>query len=267
MPHARVLIATPVYDGTVTIEYMGAVRDAEAALASRGVASALRFTVGTELWKSRNLFASVVLADPGFTHLLFVDADMQFPPSAVERLLDSGKPFCGCVYPYRGIDPAELHRWSRALDSPERARNVAARYVGAERLAVRCDAGGRYSFAVEDGFARAVHLGCGLTLLHRSVFDTMAAVLPELMAAPYGNTSAAFDPALRILQCFSPTVDRDGAFLSEDVAFCRRWTERCGGEIWACVDQEMGHVGRHVFRGCAADRLSVQGVSSSSLGA
>lgn len=262
----RILIATPVYDGTVTIEYMASVRDAEAALAARGASSELRFTVGTELWKSRNLFASVVLADPGLTHLLFVDADMQFPPSAVARLLDSGKPFCGCLCPYRGQDLAELHRWCRALDEPERARNVAARYVGGDRLEVRRGADGGYGFAVEDGFVRAASLGCGLTLLHRSVFEAMSAAMPELLAPPYTNTPAAFDPGLRVLQGFSPFVDAGGTFLSEDISFCRRWRERCGGEIWACVDQEIGHVGRHVFRGRAADRLSVQGVSTASVG-
>jgi hypothetical protein len=35
--------------------------------------------------------------------------------------------------------------------------------------------------------------------------------------------------------------------LSEDVSFCSRWREGCGGEIWANINHKISHVGPFDF--------------------
>jgi hypothetical protein len=35
--------------------------------------------------------------------------------------------------------------------------------------------------------------------------------------------------------------------LSEDLAFCERWTSLCGGDVWALVDEKIGHIGQMEF--------------------
>jgi hypothetical protein len=37
-----------------------------------------------------------------------------------------------------------------------------------------------------------------------------------------------------------------GTYLSEDFAFCKRWTD-IGGEIWADLESRLDHVGPSVF--------------------
>jgi len=39
-----------------------------------------------------------------------------------------------------------------------------------------------------------------------------------------------------------------GTYLSEDFAFCKRWTD-IGGEIWADIQSSLDHVGPSVFHG------------------
>jgi hypothetical protein len=46
-----------------------------------------------------------------------------------------------------------------------------------------------------------------------------------------------------------------GTYLSEDFAFCRRWTD-IGGEIWADLDSRLDHVGPSVFRGDVASQFA-----------
>jgi len=39
----------------------------------------------------------------------------------------------------------------------------------------------------------------------------------------------------------------DGDSLSEDYSFCKRWRSMPGSEIWAVVDEPIGHVGDMVY--------------------
>jgi len=43
-------------------------------------------------------------------------------------------------------------------------------------------------------------------------------------------------------------IAEDGTYLSEDFAFCKRWTDM-GGEIWADLNSRLGHVGPMTFNG------------------
>ena len=43
-------------------------------------------------------------------------------------------------------------------------------------------------------------------------------------------------------------IAEDGTYLSEDFAFCKRWTDM-GGEIWADLKSKLNHVGPMTFRG------------------
>jgi len=46
-----------------------------------------------------------------------------------------------------------------------------------------------------------------------------------------------------------------GTYLSEDFAFCKRWTD-IGGEIWADLESRLDHVGPSVFRGDVATQFA-----------
>ena len=43
-------------------------------------------------------------------------------------------------------------------------------------------------------------------------------------------------------------IAEDGTYLSEDFAFCKRWTDM-GGEIWADLNSRLNHVGQMTFCG------------------
>ena len=46
-----------------------------------------------------------------------------------------------------------------------------------------------------------------------------------------------------------------GTYLSEDFAFCQRWTD-IGGEIWADLESRIDHVGPSVFHGDVASQFA-----------
>lgn len=53
---------------------------------------------GTYLQQVREELAEIALRDSAVTHLLFLDADMRFPPDALERLLARRLPVVGANY-------------------------------------------------------------------------------------------------------------------------------------------------------------------------
>ncbi len=46
-----------------------------------------------------------------------------------------------------------------------------------------------------------------------------------------------------------------GTYLSEDFAFCKRWTD-IGGEIWADLESRLDHVGPSVFQGDVSSQFA-----------
>ncbi|MFZ0606764.1 MAG: hypothetical protein WAM75_03675, partial [Xanthobacteraceae bacterium] len=47
---------------------------------------------------------------------------------------------------------------------------------------------------------------------------------------------------------FECMIAEDGTYLSEDFAFCKRWTDM-GDEIWADLNSKLQHVGPMTFSG------------------
>jgi hypothetical protein len=86
-------------------------------------------------------------------------------------------------------------------------------------------------------------------LIHRDVFVAIKARFPELWVENPGEKYRSFGLQGGVLQCFDSVQGSDGLFPGEDIAFCRRWVEGCGGEIWSSVDEAIVHIGQENFVG------------------
>jgi hypothetical protein len=187
--------------------------------------------------RARASLAAQFLDDPDATHLLFIDADIGFEPSQVLRLIDCGADMCAAIYPIKRID------WDRI-----KATLAAGRpNPGAAAL--------NYVFEVEDpaavatrgGFAKVRFAGTGFLMIRREALERMCAHYPQLRYERDHSTEAATASRNRFA-LFDCMIDETGTYLSEDFAFCRRWTDM-GGEIWADLKSTLNHVGPLVFRG------------------
>jgi len=247
---ADLLIATPAYGGHVTTHYADSIiRLLEALRRQPDIAIRHYFIDSASIAWARNAFATLTLQRPAITHVLFIDADIGFAPTAVLRMLAFDKSFVGCICPSRALDRSRLHQVSRQIDDPALAGRVALDYVTADRLERSPD--GRV--VANDGFARIQRIGTGLTLLKREVLERLAEAHPELWGEA-DRGYAAMGVTGRVFQPFHAYQTETGAFMSEDMSFARRWTD-LGGEIWACLDEQITHVGTTPFTGAYADRL------------
>ncbi|HEV2602650.1 MAG TPA: hypothetical protein VGU24_03220 [Microvirga sp.] len=259
----KILVATPVLDGLLTAEYTGSILGLVEAFAKRRphVHFEHRYLASSLVTRARNAYATYILEDKSFSHLLFIDADMGFGVKAIEKLIDFDGDIVGYFYPKRGLNYERHHSIARQVEDPVKARNIAHDYVATDQLAYKItekDGVTKRELIRKRGFLRTARLGTGLMLIRRKVFESVADRFPELHgpAGELGYKSMGVKG--RVFQCFEPVQLSNGLYLSEDLAFCHRWVEGCKGEIWGCADETITHVGRTAFHGRFIDRYEAK---------
>ena len=173
-----------------------------------------------DISECRNVFLSTWYEQGQGTHLLFVDADMRFKPELVLDMLAFDKPFIGTFYRKKadGVD------W------------VGGVFPGQQE--------------VVNGFMKAPYVGMGVSLISRECVDLLVEKYPELIFdIPEDDPLTLFGPyKLKRIFRFFDKIPKDYGMISEDIAFCKRYTD-AGGEIYACVGHELGHVGVKDYSG------------------
>lgn len=88
--------------GTIRSETVTSLIGAMDVLKSHGVGINLSIQIGGYAARNRNALADVALNN-GSNYLMFIDNDMVFKPSAIQRLLDHDKDIVGVHYNARGV--------------------------------------------------------------------------------------------------------------------------------------------------------------------
>ena len=248
----KILLGTPVHGGMVCLGYHETILQTLAFFGTQfpGIKFETRSIVCSVLPLARNILASMTLNDASLSHLLFVDSDMGFSPALIAKMIAFRKPVVGCICPKKSFNYEWFHASAATYDNPMVARLLANDYIGGQG-AVIAETGpnGERSARLVDGFVRVQYAGTGILLINRDVFIAIKARYPELWVENPGEKYRSFGLQGGVLQCFDSTQGPDGLFPGEDIAFCRRWVEGCGGEIWSSVDEAIVHIGQENFVG------------------
>jgi hypothetical protein len=232
-------IATPCFGGQISVLYAASLYKLQARI--RGYSDfnlKILFKDGDALiTRARASLISQFLDDPDATHLLFIDADIGFEPDQVLRLIECDAEMCAAVYPIKRID------WGKVRSTMESGHpNPAAAAL-------------KYVFEVDDpdavieqsGFVKVRYAGTGFLMIRRQALERLCARYPHLKYSRDHSIDAATasDNRFALFECM---IAEDGTYLSEDFAFCKRWTD-IGGEIWADLKSKLAHVGPMTFHG------------------
>ena len=244
----KIVIGMPTSGSNVQVQTLASLVGVCRELGNRGLPFAFLNVDRCEIVAARNRIAWGFLADPEASHLLFVDADMQFGVDALRRLLDSGQPLVGCAYSRREVDLAAVEAtWKASQESGrplslDHAVRVAAPYVFRPTEAM--DAG--ESPRIVNGLIRVRGVGMGVTLIAREVFETLA----ESGEVPVRGLGWEAEPdETGTFGFFDPIEGEEGFRLSEDYSFCERWIRFGQGEVWCNIEDPIGHFGSHGFQG------------------
>jgi hypothetical protein len=232
----HLVVATPCFGGQVSSIYAGSIFHLQRAARSRpNIELTVLMRDGDALiTRARANLVTLFLDNPSATHLLFVDADIGFSPDQVFRLIESGADVVAGVYPIKRVN------WDKAKRMLESGRPKPSEHV-----------------VVVNGFTRVRYAGTGFLMIRRHVFERMCehpAYAPLQFFREHSVDALAGSPnRFALFECM---IDpKTGTYLSEDFAFCKRWTD-IGGEIWADLESRLDHVGPSVFHGDVASQFA-----------
>ena len=236
-------MSTPCYGGVCLQEYAQSVLRLQELCSKYGVQLMLDTTENESLvHRARNISVARFMQKTQASHFLFIDADIQFEPESVLRLLASGHEVSCAVYPKKVI------MWDQAAAGISAEKDLAK---AASALVMN------FKYAntpVENGFAEVLDGPTGFLMIQRQVFERMFEKYPELNCKN-DHQNRDFDDYCAVFDCMIDPENR--RYLSEDYAFCRRW-QLMGGKIYADVTTTLGHVGNLRFYGKLEDRINSQ---------
>jgi hypothetical protein len=245
----RLVVATPMYDGCRG-EYAMSLVNLQSACQARGITLACVFQYGESLIpRARNYLVDRFLHSDG-THLLFVDADIAFPPRAVFDLLEADRPIVGAACPRKAIDWARVAAACERGLARERAEHL-ARYAGSPIVTPSPDA-----TAIRlDTLTDVDELGTGFLLIQRAVFTRFQQAYPACRFTPDHD---GFDGRELGLFFHAAVDEATGRYLSEDYWFCRE-VRRMGVRITLCPWIAVRHIGAYDYQGSLAAMAAATG--------
>jgi hypothetical protein len=244
----HLVVATPCFGGQVSCIYANSIFRLQSAVRSKAnIDLKIQMRDGDALiTRARANLVTLFLDDPQATHLLFVDADIGFAPEQVFRLIESGADVVAGVYPIKRVnwDKARRMLESNRPTAPSAALDYVLEIDDPDRV------------VVVNGFTRVRYAGTGFLMIRRHVLERMCrhpAYAPLQFLREHSRDALAGNPnRFALFECL---IDPDsGTYLSEDFAFCKRWTD-IGGEIWADLSSRLDHVGTSVFPGDVASQF------------
>jgi hypothetical protein len=244
----NILIALPTYDNSVHFDFAMALAGLMETFKERDIGFKYIHTASSHIIRARNFFANYFLSHPEFTHVLFLDTDMDFSREAIPRLLAGNKPVAGIACPYRFFD---VEKRITAEDAGLTLREWQEKTVD-YNTAIRADANGNRS--VEGGWAEVNHIGTGIFLVRRDAMQALAP-LTQLYRPP--AQYASYLPDGRFYAFFD-TVGEKGVYLSEDLSFCQR-ARAAGMPVWALIDEKIVHHGQSAISGTFMRSLQQRG--------
>ena len=246
----HLVVATPCFGGQVSTIYASSIFELQRTLrASSNVELTVQMRDGDALiTRARANLVTLFLNDPTATHLLFVDADIGFTPEQVFRLIECGADVVAGVYPIKRVN------WEKARRALDQKRTN----VPAASLDYVLEIDDPDHVTVVRGFTRVRHAGTGFLMIRRHVLERMCAH-PNYASLQFlrEHSHDALVGSPNRFALFECMIDPEsGTYLSEDFAFCRRWTD-IGGEIWADLESSLDHVGPSVFHGDVSSQFAV----------
>jgi hypothetical protein len=245
----HVLIATPTAGGIVKASYATTLVKTILAMKEAGWGVDFVTLDSAYISRARNYFANLLLHRPHFTHLVMIDSDMSFEGRVIARLLRCDKPVIAAAYSQRRMNMVAFAEAARntELALPELTA-LALEYNLRPELE---EGGGR--LRVIDGMCRVHHVALGCAVIRRDAFESLIATgIARLRPDRFLQRSGLEGP---FYDFFGEIMLEDGDIVSEDYSFCQRWRSTLGNEIWAVVDEPIGHVGDMVYSAPYLNRL------------
>jgi hypothetical protein len=243
----NIFLATPVHSD-VSIHYAQALLEFQKYCFENKIKVTFQLFKSSLITQGRNLCVGSFM-ETGHSHLLFVDADIDFQPKSIQAMIDKDKDVISVPYPMKTFN------WEKMFSNFKegKIKNPEILSMNGNTYPMRLP--DEENIQIENGCIEVSHSPTGCMLIKRSVIEKMIEKYPEMRISQptiingkpvekpflYNFFDTMFDPVTH-------------TYMGEDFAFCKRWKD-IGGKCHAIVDQLISHVGEHQYCGRFSDEL------------
>jgi len=246
-----IFIATPAYGGSTSSFYTQSMTQLFKIAGAYGINIGLE-TIANEslITRARNSIL-VDFLDSEFSHLFFIDADIEFNPMDVFRLVLHKKEVVSGAYPMKGLN------WPNAVGATtaeEVAEKVIHYVINFHPDSLKKNTkDGVINVNLVNGLLEVYDTGTGfLCITREAALELIEAYGEEIKYTGDSHTVRDGVPVKEektFYALFDTSIDLEtNRYLSEDYTFCRRW-QHIDGKIWVDPTIVLNHVGMNVYRG------------------
>ena len=247
----HIFIATPCYGGQLGEPYFRSMMR----LAILFNKYNIQYTVSTLaneslVTRGRNTLTSFFMENQSATHLFFIDADIEFNPEDILRMVAYDKPIVVGAYPKKAINWNSIIGAARNPDLNENEETIeghSSNYVVNFDFVSDKEGNKTPQVQIEDNLVKLKDAGTGFMCIRKDVIQQMFDKHPEYKYVNDINVDQKFEPFMYAL--FDTVIDPESRrYLSEDYMFCRTW-QNMGGTVYLDPRTALNHVGHYTFRG------------------
>ena len=246
----HIFIATPCYGGQIGEPYFRSMMR----LAILCNKYNIQYTVSTLaneslVTRGRNTLTSFFMENQSATHLFFIDADIEFNPEDVLRMVAYDKPVVVGAYPKKALNWTSIIGAARAdeNENEETIEGHSSNYVVNFDFIKDKDNNATPQVQIEDNLVKLKDAGTGFMCIQKQTIQDLFDEHPEMKYVNDINVDQKFEPFMYAL--FDTMIDPESRrYLSEDYTFCRLWQNK-GGTIYLDPRTALNHVGHYTFRG------------------
>jgi len=238
---------TPCYGGQLTEPFFRSWSRAHMMFTKHEIPYSLTTSANESLIsRARCHMVAYFMANPDATHMMFIDADINFDALDILHMLQHDKDIIVGAYPKKDLNWNNIKQNvvnNTSIDA-NLLNSVGSNYALNFKFNLDDDT---QKIQMTDGLALLKDAATGFMLIKREVIMKMIEEYPDL----YFNNDLNLDPEFSkwTYLFFDTYLEPDTKrYLSEDYAFCRRW-QNIGGEILLDPLVKLDHTGHFVFNG------------------
>ena len=247
-----IMVCTPVHS-EVSIHYTQALLEFQKVCMLKNIFVSFTLLKSSLVTQGRNLCVSSFLnAEHKYTHLLFIDSDINFSPESIFEMIDLDKEVIAIPYPMKTISWEKIDKLSKQLKYKNPTELSTLGFTYPIKVADTSN------IIVQNNVMEVTHAPTGCMLIKRQVFDKMIEKYPHLEIYQPTILNGEETKTNNLYNFFDTFHDLESKkYYGEDFGFCKKWTT-IDGKCYCLIDDYITHVGEYQYNGRLQDNLELK---------
>jgi hypothetical protein len=201
--------------------------------------------------QGRNLCVSSFLnSEHKYSHLLFIDADINFTPESIFEMIALDREVIAIPYPMKTINWDKVDRLSKEIKYKNSTELSTLGFTYPIKVADTSN------IIVQNNVIEVTHAPTGCMLIKRQVFDKMIEKYPDLEINQPTILNGEETKNKNLYNFFDTLHDPvTKKYYGEDFGFCQKWRD-IGGKCYCYINRFITHVGEYQYSGRFRDELN-----------